>query len=236
MPYSVLFYALCDVRYCPKHCVMPSTDLGSIALCARYAVSGTDVAYGPTRLRPSRLDAGICLRARYEVPGTDLVTDLAYGDSIFLGLRYANPGTELVYGATGAMARGLDPRSESSQVTAAICLRASYTMSGTVIAYGGGLYLSTRSLSVVASGEPANLPMHTACSVGGTDLAYRATGVYRQWCVQSSDGELRYLPTRSLCNARESACHARMDRPHRYKLRCDVRIQEATISAIVAVA
>eukprot|EP00961_Rhodomonas_salina_P097912 1317728-Rhodomonas_salina.4 len=55
---------------------------------ARYALSGTDIAY-----------VDIALRARYALSGTDL----AYGANCFaigLGARYALSGTDLACGTT----------------------------------------------------------------------------------------------------------------------------------------
>eukprot|EP00961_Rhodomonas_salina_P273787 3699094-Rhodomonas_salina.1 len=83
----------------------------SIFLRASYALSGTDLAYGP-----------ICLRASYALSGTDLAygrmslrasyvrfgSDLAYG-RMSLRVCYALSGTDLVYDATGNT-RGRDAR------------------------------------------------------------------------------------------------------------------------------
>eukprot|EP00961_Rhodomonas_salina_P043609 586232-Rhodomonas_salina.3 len=68
-----------------------------------YAVSGTDVAYGATRIRvyrvPIRSDMrggwAIVLRACYAMSSTDV----AYG-VIGLRARYEMSGTDLAYGAT----------------------------------------------------------------------------------------------------------------------------------------
>eukprot|EP00961_Rhodomonas_salina_P273478 3695311-Rhodomonas_salina.1 len=85
-------------------CAMSSTDMGctGIVLRARYAVSGTDLGYAPTRTSSEQgfstryKRAAIRLRASYALSGTNI----AYAPSTRLCAPYAMSGTDLVYAAT----------------------------------------------------------------------------------------------------------------------------------------
>eukprot|EP00961_Rhodomonas_salina_P271943 3674730-Rhodomonas_salina.3 len=73
----------------------------SICLRARYAMSGTDLAYGPTRMGGStwserKTTAGMVLRNCYAMSGTD--TPVTMFAALLRGC-YAMSGTELCYAA-----------------------------------------------------------------------------------------------------------------------------------------
>eukprot|EP00961_Rhodomonas_salina_P187074 2526144-Rhodomonas_salina.1 len=124
----------------------PHRTLGT-ACCLRvcYAMSGTDIAYGPMRLRAS-----------YAMSGTDIESHVVCG-------------TDLAYCAISTRVLRKSPRIIlSSYCPRATRLRACYAMSGTDIAYQGlGIHHDPYT-------EATGLRVW-CCAVCGTELAYGAT-------------------------------------------------------------
>eukprot|EP00961_Rhodomonas_salina_P256293 3463619-Rhodomonas_salina.3 len=96
-----------------------------VVLRARYAVSGTDIAYGTA-----------WLHARYAVSGTGI----AYGAVCLLRSRYAMPGTDIADALCYQ-----EGRCRAEEVLMPIFLRLRYAMSGTDVAPSVRLYVALRA-------------------------------------------------------------------------------------------
>eukprot|EP00961_Rhodomonas_salina_P257275 3477179-Rhodomonas_salina.1 len=102
--------SLCDVR----------TDIVAICLRACYTMPGTDTAL-----------AAICLRACYEMPAYSVLLP-----AIRLCACYAIPSTDPAYVATRLrFLYRMSPVSTTALSAYATCLRPSYAISGTHLAY-----------------------------------------------------------------------------------------------------
>eukprot|EP00961_Rhodomonas_salina_P218354 2950608-Rhodomonas_salina.1 len=108
VPCPVLAFRM---HYLPAHCyAMAGALLCASYLCISYAMSGTDVAYGPVSLRASDVLSGSDRRSsrpRYWHSvwcNTMSGTGTAYG-AVCLRSRYAMSGTDMAYGAASTLER-----------------------------------------------------------------------------------------------------------------------------------
>eukprot|EP00961_Rhodomonas_salina_P272133 3677535-Rhodomonas_salina.3 len=152
----------------------------SIALRARYAMSGTDLAY-----------AGICLRACFAMSGTDL----AYGATRLLRLVHLRRGRgegEKEKEKEGEEKGEKEKEEEEDAMDQVISPHAWFAMSGTDLGYAATLSLydvrwrSQRRLQPFSQARYRPIALRAPYAMSGTDTAYGAMSLRTCYAMSST--------------------------------------------------